>query len=404
MQNHNRVLEELFDACTRTPACEEAFPDLWYRFYTAVGQLKDKPATIEVNIPSLDDSYDVVVDGATFSSNIFSAFYRTWVIPSLPFIIDQAAAGNYEPLHDIVNVAFDSGTTFSLGLRLTIECNDEAPFRGAENATSAVESSSDRVDLLREEAFQVDFDFHDLCDYWGFEIADPIENQPVYSEVPVVLFNGQFDPVTPPEWGALAADTLLNSTNITFVGAGHGVSLSGSACVNDIVLTFLDNPDTPLDTSCADDAIIHWVTLDISNSFADIEALIEPDDQWYMVDDNTSVPWNYGMWINRNFFGVLRVVDYASTLSEEMEESGFENLFGVWNDYELLNECGLGDIHLQEFSAQNADLPSFIIRYWVDRRSQQPHRQIFIAFPVTDLSTLDTYSKQLFAELPNCDS
>ena len=64
--------------------------------------------------------------------------------------------------------------------------------------------------------------------------------------------SGQYDPITPPAWGQLAAETLSHSFFYEFPGIGHGVMRSNQ-CGLEIGLAFLDDPAAEPDTSCIDD-------------------------------------------------------------------------------------------------------------------------------------------------------
>ena len=78
-----------------------------------------------------------------------------------------------------------------------------------------------------------------------------IEKEPVVSRIPTLVLTGQYDPITPPAWGQLAAETLGNSFYYEFPGFGHGVSFDGP-CGLDIVLEFLSDPSKEPDSSCFD--------------------------------------------------------------------------------------------------------------------------------------------------------
>jgi hypothetical protein len=78
------------------------------------------------------------------------------------------------------------------------------------------------------------------------------------------VLNGEYDPITPPHLGYLAARTLRRSYTYTFPGVGHGAYLSGEACPHAMVVAFLAHPGTAPNPSC----IAHmtgpqWVTTPI---------------------------------------------------------------------------------------------------------------------------------------------
>jgi hypothetical protein len=57
----------------------------------------------------------------------------------------------------------------------------------------------------------------------------------------------EYDPITPPSNGNLAAQTLSQSQALRFPGTGHGVGF-GAACPKSIVLAFEENPTQQPDT------------------------------------------------------------------------------------------------------------------------------------------------------------
>jgi hypothetical protein len=79
--------------------------------------------------------------------------------------------------------------------------------------------------------------------------ADPSVKEPVVSDIPTVLLEGELDPVTPTEYAQQVAETLSNSYLYTFPGVGHTVLVS-SRCAQDIALAFIDDPTQEPDASC----------------------------------------------------------------------------------------------------------------------------------------------------------
>jgi hypothetical protein len=92
----------------------------------------------------------------------------------------------------------------------------------------------------------------DMCKAWNVPPAPALEDQAVKSDVPTLVLSGQFDPVTPPAWGQLAASTLSKGTYILIPGAGHGSSLT-ELCPRRLALSFFADPSTAPDASCTKD-------------------------------------------------------------------------------------------------------------------------------------------------------
>ena len=91
----------------------------------------------------------------------------------------------------------------------------------------------------------------DVCAAWQAGAADPVENQAVVSDIPTLVLSGRYDPVTPPDSGRLAAETLTNSFFYEFPYLAHG-AMRSDRCALQIGLQFLDDPTTEPDTLCLD--------------------------------------------------------------------------------------------------------------------------------------------------------
>jgi pimeloyl-ACP methyl ester carboxylesterase len=88
-----------------------------------------------------------------------------------------------------------------------------------------------------------------VCQFWGMKPVPAIQKEPVTSSIPALILQGEYDPVTAPANGMLAAQTLSKSYFFLFPGLGHGVQ-AHSNCPNVIMFTFLDKPTEKPDASC----------------------------------------------------------------------------------------------------------------------------------------------------------
>ena len=88
-----------------------------------------------------------------------------------------------------------------------------------------------------------------ICGLWDAGGAAPQANEPVFSELPVLILNGEFDPITPPAWGEHAAESLPNARVFTFPGIGHGAS-TVDPCPAEMFTAFLRDPSGLLDSGC----------------------------------------------------------------------------------------------------------------------------------------------------------
>ena len=77
-------------------------------------------------------------------------------------------------------------------------------------------------------------------------------HEPVVADRPVLLFSGEFDPVTPPRYGAEVARRLPDARHLVLRGQGHGVL--GIGCTPRLLAQFLEHPEPArnLDAHCLD--------------------------------------------------------------------------------------------------------------------------------------------------------
>ncbi len=82
-------------------------------------------------------------------------------------------------------------------------------------------------------------------------------HQPVTSDVPVLIFSGYMDTVTPPQHGEEVASHLPNSRHVIIPRGGHGTEeLTNVECLDKLMLEFLSNGNAKeLDITCIEDVL-----------------------------------------------------------------------------------------------------------------------------------------------------
>ena len=247
--NFDRALSLLLDSCAADPLCSEVYPELESVFLEVVEQLNAVPITISATNSLTGESYDVLVDGDVLTGFLFQSLYSTNLIPWLPKIIFDIRDGDYD-IFALVMGSFLSNIGFSSdGMYYSVQCGEEVRFSTPGDYAAAAEaypylrSVFDGSPKIGEPLF-------DICESWDAKEADPIENEPVSSDIPTLVLAGEYDPITPPAWGRLAAETLSNSLYFEFPAMGHGASLSEVECPLNVALEFLDDPTAALQGDC----------------------------------------------------------------------------------------------------------------------------------------------------------
>jgi pimeloyl-ACP methyl ester carboxylesterase len=87
------------------------------------------------------------------------------------------------------------------------------------------------------------------CENYPMGEPDPSYGQPVSSDLPVLILQGEFDVRTPLANGQALAQQLRNATLAIIPQMGHETWAS-SGCVGQIASSFIRNPDQAPDLTC----------------------------------------------------------------------------------------------------------------------------------------------------------
>ncbi len=246
--NAARAFTVFFDACAEDPECSGAFPDLEARFFALVDALDAEPimATL-LDVFTLEE-HDALVEGDALLGLLFQSLYSSELIPVLPGLIDDVENGDYQSLELLLSNFFANIEFISTGQTFAVQCREELPFTDpAELATAG--DFDPYIKRIVESGGSTGPFALEVCELWDVGTADALENEPVASDIPTLVLAGEFDPITPPSWGVLAAETLTNASFFEFPGLGHGTSVSDE-CALSIALEFLNDPSAEPDGSC----------------------------------------------------------------------------------------------------------------------------------------------------------
>ncbi|MCU0497424.1 MAG: alpha/beta hydrolase [Anaerolineae bacterium] len=252
------ALDALFAACSADVGCDTAFPNLEQVFYDTYAQLDVTPGELTITNPLTGDSYTVPIDGLTFMSGMFFALQTSQLIPTLPQTIYAVSEGDYSALEFPLIIPFLIAGNVNVGMFMSVNCHEEL-FTTTPEAILEIYAETPETEAFGILANYGDPAVHQaMCEAWGAAPAVAIDTEPVISDIPSLLLNGQFDPATPPAWGELARANLSNHFYYVFPGLGHAESLSGG-CPFEIALQFLSDPTTEPDASCIDEMSVSFV-------------------------------------------------------------------------------------------------------------------------------------------------
>ena len=183
-----------------------------------------------------------MIRGAEVVAAVYAALHDPQMIPQIPRIIDSAAAGNYEELTSLVK-GNQGPSGMAWGLRYSVWCADEAPFEDPERIAAQISLARGLGGIDEGTAPP------EVCRAWRSIPAPAMESAPVKSDVPALIFAGEFDPDTPPDWGRQLLESMPNAVYVEVRGRSHGAGFS--PCGGEITMAFLRAPGAPLPVECA---------------------------------------------------------------------------------------------------------------------------------------------------------
>jgi pimeloyl-ACP methyl ester carboxylesterase len=222
------AIDLLFKECSEDTACNDAYPNLEEEFWTVLERLEEGPAQVEIIHPLTEEMVDVRLSLHAFTEAIRSITYSVRGSRQVPFFINQAFLGNFRPITEAA-VSRERGSRLgiSLGLLLCVTCAEDVARIRPED-----------IPIETKGSYRGDVRVHSqmaVCDIWPQSELPDNYGDPVRVDVPVLLFSGTMDPVTPPRWGDEAARHLPNSLHVVVPGA-HGVY---GSCTTSIMQEFL---------------------------------------------------------------------------------------------------------------------------------------------------------------------
>ena len=250
-----RALDVLDAACAEETVCRQYLADGSVRsaLERVMAALDAEPmrVTVSGNRTGLAQNVEVVLDGRRVAELIFPLMYQEAWLRYVPAIVgglddrDEASAawlaetGTRVVLTSVS--ANDEGTYFA------VQCHDRLPFSdGPGDVTDPFAAAVAAAPLA------------ELCEEWERDAAPAVAAEPVVSDIDTLLLSGFFDPITPPSYATMAAETLGAATSVEQGGRGHGIWV-GDTCIAMIVQQFVEDPARVLDTSCADTPVpVEW--------------------------------------------------------------------------------------------------------------------------------------------------
>ena len=241
-RNLDDALKAQFANCAKQSECAKAFPDPYAALFALREKLTETPREVSYADPVSFERKTETLNGETMVGLVRMFAYAPETAALLPHTIQQSLAGNDTPLLGQISIlAQGIEALVGSGMQLSVIC--------AEDADRLQPSDADADSLLGDRLTTV---LKAQCEIWPHGQRPADFNEPVRGDTPILVLEGEFDPVTPPRYGEQVTQHLDNAKLIVAKGQGHNVI--GRGCLPKLVSEFMDTlaPMT-LDVACVDE-------------------------------------------------------------------------------------------------------------------------------------------------------
>ncbi|MEL6686401.1 MAG: alpha/beta fold hydrolase [Pseudomonadota bacterium] len=248
----------IFDECERQDAkiCEGLEEDLNRIFK----QLVETPLTIEALDEELYPAGSVTLPAAVAAFLPFQMMYEQDQHPAIPAVMKAMVRILDEPdaekFKGFTNLNTGGGEDSSSAMGALIRCNDGYVAATAEIAAEDLAENP----RFAGEVFTVAGSqaAAQACVDAGVGPRDRADYQLIQTDLPTLIINGDWDPITPPDMAERIAPGFSNGRLIIVPYAGHGPTRSMSECGAQVMTDFFDDPSqdlSALDATCLEEGV-----------------------------------------------------------------------------------------------------------------------------------------------------
>ena len=234
-----RALDLVLASCDKDSACRSAFPNVRQELQQILATADRAPVQATVRGPR--GPVEVRLPRSTLADGLRWLLYSPETAASLPLLVHEAARGNWVPLAEAsVNARLGINEILARGLFFSVTCTEDIPFIDPASISQRTAGTFLGDSRIRGQAA--------ACAAWPHGAPEPGHREPVRSNVPALVINGERDPVTPPPFGERILPGLSNALHVVIPYGGH---YGNGPCPVQIEKEFLRRGSVQgLDTSC----------------------------------------------------------------------------------------------------------------------------------------------------------
>ncbi|MHB1544932.1 MAG: alpha/beta hydrolase [Gammaproteobacteria bacterium] len=237
--NLDHALHADFALCTKNPTCHRAFGNPWATLVQLKQDLARHAPRVHFRSAYNFKPVDETLTPARLVALVRLDAYSPLTAALLPLALHAASQGHDAPLlAESRWISHSTARTMDGAMQLSVVCSEDVPWLHATPAEAA--------SLLGDRVIE---ELHAMCTIWPKGAVPANFHTPLQSNVPTLILEGQFDPVTPPRYGSEVLKGLRNARLLIAPGQAHNVI--GAGCMPRLVARFIRHPDPDLiDAGC----------------------------------------------------------------------------------------------------------------------------------------------------------
>lgn len=144
-------------------------------------------------------------------------------------------------------------------VRTQFNCREAFAYGEDAPTIEANMNAAQMPDFLTQQAVENVVGAAKTCAGWPSGITPATDMDPISSNYPALLINGEWDYVTYPKWAEAVNDRWSRSFYLFVPNGMHSILSNYGECPTAVTLQFLNDPTSSPDMSCADNIRTEWV-------------------------------------------------------------------------------------------------------------------------------------------------
>jgi pimeloyl-ACP methyl ester carboxylesterase len=244
LTNLYRAFDAVFADCEGDVACRRAYKGSALAFRRLLTTLAAHPLHVTLKDPD-GRPLAFEVNGRAAFDALSNELYDPAAALTLPKTVFATLHGDDRALLDAVQSNIGP-SYFTWGQRLSVWCHDLAAYNDWTVVDAEDKLYPDIAGLVSEVVPQA------VCAAWAVGSLSPPNDPVAPSNIPALIYGGEFDPNIPPSWETHIAAGFTKAQVVEFPSRSH---LAGeTTCGWQILAVFIANPGAPLDVRCASHA------------------------------------------------------------------------------------------------------------------------------------------------------